>query len=310
MKVSNKGIAEIFSHEGIVASPYRDSVGVWTIGVGHTAGAGAPNPATMPKGVAIPMSEVIAIFRRDLPKYEAGVNRVLKVPVAQHEFDAMVSFHYNTGGIARAAFVNRLNAGDRAGAAAGIMSWNKPASIIPRRQKEQRLFRDGFYSSNGFASVYPATASGTVQWAKGKRVNVAELLGLTPAPGPMPGPVIVGDPVLRNGDGITRNLHLRPKVAEAQRLLRERGFDPGVEDGKFGAMTENNVMAFQHQRGLFRDGVVGPQTWAALRVAAVPVPIPVPIPEPPPAPVPEPQKGLLEWLFGNKGGGGADRLKG
>ncbi|MEP2947392.1 MAG: hypothetical protein ABJN11_14115 [Lentilitoribacter sp.] len=44
MKTSERGLAEIASHEGIVMSKYKDSVGVWTIGIGHTKNAGAPDP--------------------------------------------------------------------------------------------------------------------------------------------------------------------------------------------------------------------------------------------------------------------------
>ena len=47
--VSRRGVLEIAGHEGIVLGPYRDSAGVWTYGVGHTAGAGAPDPSAMPR---------------------------------------------------------------------------------------------------------------------------------------------------------------------------------------------------------------------------------------------------------------------
>ena len=41
MKTSDAGIFALALHEGIVPGPYRDSVGVWTYGIGHTLGAGA-----------------------------------------------------------------------------------------------------------------------------------------------------------------------------------------------------------------------------------------------------------------------------
>src|SRR5690554_8022217 len=102
MKVSDRGLAFIAGHEGVVPYPYRDSVGVWTFGIGHTASAGAPNPAGMTRGVERPLEEVFATFRRDIAKFEARVNAAVKVPLAQHEFDALVSFDFNTGGIHRA----------------------------------------------------------------------------------------------------------------------------------------------------------------------------------------------------------------
>ena len=146
MQTSPKGVAEIAGHEGIVLSPYRDSVGVWTFGVGHTASAGAPDPASMAKGVRQPLGTALDVFRRDLAHYEERVARAVTVPLAQHEFDALVSFDFNTGGIFRAKLTKLLNAGDRAAAAEAFDGWHRPPEIVPRREKEKRLFRDGIYA--------------------------------------------------------------------------------------------------------------------------------------------------------------------
>lgn len=190
MKVSDKGIAEILSHEALVTAPYKDSVGVWTVGVGHTASAGKPNPQTMDKGAQVPVADMIALFRADLAKFEDGVNKAVTVDLAQHEFDALVSFHFNTGAIARASFVKKLNAGDRLGAASGMLEWKKPAEIIKRRTAEMKLFRDGKYSNDGKCTIYPADKFGKVQWSSGKRVNVASLIAKPePAPAPAPEPI-------------------------------------------------------------------------------------------------------------------------
>ena len=48
------------------------------------------------------------------------------MPVAQHEFDALTSFDFNTGGIDRATLVRHLSSGDRAKAATAFMNWSKP----------------------------------------------------------------------------------------------------------------------------------------------------------------------------------------
>lgn len=200
MKVSDKGIAELLSHEALVTSPYKDSVGVWTIGVGHTAGAGKPNPQTMEKGVEVPVAELIDLFRRDLAKFEDGVNKAVTVKLARHEFDALVSFHFNTGAIGRASFVKKLNAGDRLGAAAGMLEWKKPAEIIKRRTAEMKLFRDGKYSNDGKCTIYPANKFGAVQWGSGKRVSVASLIAPAPVPTPAPAkPAPVLEPTRNDG---------------------------------------------------------------------------------------------------------------
>ena len=162
MKTSDKGLIALAIHEGIVPAPYLDSVNVWTFGVGHTAAAGKPDPAKMKRGMPADMdaalAESLALFRKDLAAYEAAVNRAVKVPIKQHEFDALVSFHYNTGGIARAALVRSLNSGDRAAAAKGFMNWSKPAEIIGRRKQEQALFKSGIYPTGGIP-IWSVSAS-------------------------------------------------------------------------------------------------------------------------------------------------------
>lgn len=185
MRTSTAGLMALIGHEGIVLSPYRDSKGVWTLGVGHTKAAGNPDPATFQGELML--GEAIGLFRHDVMRYEAEVAKAVKVPLKQHEFDALVSFHYNTGAIGKASFVKKLNAGDRAGAIKGIMDWRKPAEIVPRRTAERDLFRDGKYPPP-YASIYPATKSGAVEWSKGKRIDLRTIMEAASKPAPIPAP--------------------------------------------------------------------------------------------------------------------------
>lgn len=179
MKTSDRGIAALVAHEGIVPAPYLDSVGVWTYGVGHTAAAGAPNPASMPRGmpgdIDATLRDVFALFRKDLANYEAAVSRAVRVPVAQHEFDALVSFHYNTGAIAKASLTAALNRSNRKEAAALFMNWSLPAAIIDRRKDEQRLFASGHYPSRR-AAVWPVSATGKVTWKPERTLSADQII--------------------------------------------------------------------------------------------------------------------------------------
>ena len=161
MKTSQQGIVALVIHEGIVPGPYLDSRSVWTYGVGHTAAAGAPEPAKMPRGMPADLDKalryVFALFVRDLAKYEREVTQALRVPVAQYEFDALVSFHYNTGGIKVAALTRHLNAGFRLKAANAFMGWSKPKEVIDRRKDEQALF--GLASLDDLFRLAPAHES-------------------------------------------------------------------------------------------------------------------------------------------------------
>jgi lysozyme len=169
MKLSDRGLLALVRHEGVVPAPYKDVAGVWTWGIGHTASAGNPDPYKMPRGIPTNLeaaiSDAFALFRKDVAQYEGDVLRAVDVKVAQHEFDALVSFHYNTGGIFKAALTKELNDGDRETAADAFMGWTKPAAIIPRRKDEQRLFREGVYPT-GTVPVWGVTADGKVDWRK------------------------------------------------------------------------------------------------------------------------------------------------
>ncbi len=153
MDISDKGILEIAEHEGIVPAPYFDSVGVATWGVGHTHAAGGLNPAmmgmAMPTNVDAAIKEVLAVFRVDLASYVQRVNDALTVEVSQHEFDALVSFDFNTGGIHRAKLTKHLNAGSRTKSAKAFMGWLRPPEIRKRRTAEMNLFITGDYDANG-----------------------------------------------------------------------------------------------------------------------------------------------------------------
>jgi lysozyme len=161
MRLSDKGVVEIAEHEGIVPAPYRDSVGVVTYGVGHTAAAGGLDPremsSAMPTGDALTaaVDRAILLFRDDLEKYEERVNSEFKVPLKQHEFDALVSWDFNTGGATwrhkrtgkPCQLHQQVNAGDKSGA--GFMGWLKPPEIRKRRTAEMNLFKTGDYDANG-----------------------------------------------------------------------------------------------------------------------------------------------------------------
>jgi len=68
-------------------------------------------------------------------------------------------------------------------------------------------------------------------------------------------------PVLKRGSS-------GPDVLTLQSTLKQLGFDPNGVDGKFGPGTEAAVIAFQKSKGLTPDGIVGPNTMAALQANA------------------------------------------
>ena len=193
MQTTDRGLLALIRHEGVVPGPYLDVKDVWTFGIGHTAAAGPPDPARMPRGMPADLEagirEAFRLFRSDLAAYEAEVRRAVKVPLKPHEFDALVSFHYNTGGIAKAALTRHLNAGNRAAAAAAFLGWLKPAAIRTRREAERDLFARGIYAT-GTIPVWSVDHNGRVDFSRPiRRLSEAEALALLrPSGTPMPSP--------------------------------------------------------------------------------------------------------------------------
>lgn len=182
MHMTDRGLMALARHEGLVPGPYRDATGIWTFGIGHTAAAGPPDPEVMPRGMPDDLDagirEAFRVFRADLAAYEADVRRAVPVPLAPHEFDALVSFHYNTGGIARAALTRHLNAGNRVAAANAFLNWRRPAAIIPRREAERDLFRHGRYPG-GTIPVWSVDRTGRVDFSRPiRRLTEDETLAL------------------------------------------------------------------------------------------------------------------------------------
>lgn len=145
LKMSADGRAKLRQREGAKTVAYQDSKGIWTIGVGHTAAAGAPFPR---EGMVISRAEVDQILSRDLCQYEGAVNSCVRVPLTQGQFDALVSFCFNIGieGFERSTVVKLLNKRDYRGAANAFMMWVKPPEIRGRREGERQQFVRATYA--------------------------------------------------------------------------------------------------------------------------------------------------------------------
>jgi lysozyme len=145
MKLSPWGSQVLIDREGCVLTAYEDSVGVLTIGVGHTSAAGEPE---VEPGMSIAMSEAWRIFAQDNDMFEEVVNEAITAPMEQHQFDAFTSICFNIGGgaFSSATFVKSFNAGASPDqVTAEILWWDIPSEIVPRRQGEAVQFRDAVY---------------------------------------------------------------------------------------------------------------------------------------------------------------------
>lgn len=134
MKTSEQGIKLIRDREGCILKAYRDTVGVWTIGVGHTA--------AVTEGDRCTEEQATQWLADDLQWSEAAVNLGVTVDLEQHQFDALVSFTFNVGqyAFASSTLLKRINAGLFDQAAQQFNRWNIPPEIISRRMGEKAQF--------------------------------------------------------------------------------------------------------------------------------------------------------------------------
>jgi lysozyme len=139
VNISEKGIALVRSFEGFRADAYKDSAGIPTIGYGTTYG--------VKMGQHITMEEAEDLLKADLQHSEEAVNALVKVPINQNQFDALVSFTYNVGvnALAKSTLLHLLNEGATESAAFQFLQWiwsgnNISQGLLNRRGKEKALF--------------------------------------------------------------------------------------------------------------------------------------------------------------------------
>ncbi|MDA0674567.1 MAG: lysozyme, partial [Cyanobacteria bacterium] len=136
--------------EGRRLDAYQDSVGVWTIGYGHTSMAGPPE---VTPGMRITEDQAEEILKRDLRKFEQGIRDRVSVTLNSNQFSALVSFAFNVGlGAFQNSTMRRLlNSGDYTGAANEFPRWVKAGGrtlqgLVRRRNAERALFLSQDYT--------------------------------------------------------------------------------------------------------------------------------------------------------------------
>lgn len=171
--LTEKVCLEIISHEAIIRESYKDSKGIWTWSAGITSASGhsveryKDNPQTIQRCL-----EVFVWLLKT--KYGPETQEAFKGhKLTEEQWAAALSFHWNTGAIARASWVASWKAGRVAEARQKFMEWRKPPEIIERRQAECDLFFDGRWSNDGKTKTYEvAKPSYAPRWSSLKRIDI------------------------------------------------------------------------------------------------------------------------------------------
>ncbi|MDE1474811.1 lysozyme [Xenorhabdus bovienii] len=142
MEISENGINKIKNYEGLRLHAYPDpATGAepWTIGYGHTKGVKPEQVITEQQAETFLHEDLIPIY--------AEIQRIVKVPLTQGQFDALCSFIFNLGigNFIHSTLLKKLNLADYQGAAEEFLKWDRAdgrvlADLRVRRVSEQKMF--------------------------------------------------------------------------------------------------------------------------------------------------------------------------
>jgi lysozyme len=142
MHLSAAGLELLKKSEGFRDHTYSDVAGIRTIGYGHRL---AP-AESYPDGISLAEGE--SILAADIAIAESAVERLVRVPLTQGQFDAMVDFVFNLGAgrLVSSTLLRYLNAGKYEDAAWQLLAWDHAgsrelAALKIRRESEFRLWR-------------------------------------------------------------------------------------------------------------------------------------------------------------------------
>lgn len=143
-RLSTKGAEFIALWEGIRLKAYKDTGGVWTIGIGTIL---YPNGVKVKEGDTCTKDQAYAWFKDYIVGVEDLIHKTIKVPLNQNQFDALVSLIYNIGStqFVGGTVDDKLNAGNTS---AAIETWKKyrfdngkvVSGLVNRRNAEVALF--------------------------------------------------------------------------------------------------------------------------------------------------------------------------
>jgi len=144
LKISAHGLEHITKWEGLVLKRYICPAGKPTIGVGHVILPGENYQE-------ITKEQALAILAKDVERFESAVKKHITVPLNQNQFDALVSFIFNTGegGIVNTGVQKAVNSRDFASVPAKLEAWCKfrvggvmkvNKGLLSRRKSESQLF--------------------------------------------------------------------------------------------------------------------------------------------------------------------------
>jgi len=156
-QINQDGLNIIKGREGLRLKRYQACPGdPWSIGYGHVIQPDEAFPETISE------AQALSLLVGDMGTAAEAVERLVKVPLNDNQFGALVSFTYNEGqgNLGASTLLKLLNQGDYQGAADEFPKWRKAGGqvlegLVSRRADERELFLTPM-QSNEAAQECPA----------------------------------------------------------------------------------------------------------------------------------------------------------
>ena len=141
IQISSRGLTLIKQFEGLRSAAYVCPAGLHTIGYGHVIKAG--------EKFFHPLSEAEAetLLLQDIEVAAKAVHRLIKVPLTQGQFDALVSFAFNcgAGALQRSTLRSQVNREEHGQVPAELLKWTHSCGkslpgLMRRRMAEALLY--------------------------------------------------------------------------------------------------------------------------------------------------------------------------
>ena len=265
--ISAQGLALIQELEGFQAEPKQLPTGGWLVGYNHVRDAKA--------GDAVNENDALALLTVDLASFETLVNTLVRQPLTQTQFDALVSFAFSVGAdaFAKSQVLRRVNASDYVSAACAMEAWRKSDvggelviidSLVCRRAAEKALF----------LKQMPYAAAPSV-FVRPQLDHAASILGapMTYTPAPEVGTIAPPQPKQEPAERLTEILKSEP-TTEALLLTQVVADEPAEEDGEITTAHAKPVarLDFEPRVASRRSAPVKSESWHSVvdqRISAV-----------------------------------------
>ena len=148
MKIDKRGLDLIKEFEGLSLKPYKCQGNISTIGYGNTFYENGTKVKMTDPQITRQRADALLILIAD--RFAEQVNKIVKKPLTQNQFNALVSFAFNVGvaGLHRSTLLRLVNNNPNdANIAKEFLKWNRAAGKVVNGLTNRRIKESALYFS-------------------------------------------------------------------------------------------------------------------------------------------------------------------